>query len=135
MKSDTQEAITRYTESLSASHAAICRVVRKEIDAALPKAASKIWHGNPVWFIGENPIVGYNATPKHVNLLFWSGQLFGDSAFQPVGKFKAAQIKFTDASQIDPKTLRRWLKKAGTDIWDYQGHFRTQIAQRKKGKT
>lgn len=135
MKSDTQEAITHYAESLSASHAAICRVLRKEIDAALPKAASKIWHGSPVWFIGENPVVGYNATPKHVNLLFWSGQSFGEPALKPAGKFAAAQIRFTDASQIDPRALRRWLKKASAEIWDYQSHFKTQIASRRNGKT
>jgi hypothetical protein len=134
VKSHTQDAITRYAESLSACHAAICRTLRKEIDAALPKAASKIWHGSPVWFIGENPVVGYHATPKYANLLFWSGQLFGDAALKPLGKFKAAQIQFTDASQIDLKTLRRWLEKAASDIWDYQSHFKTQIARRKKRK-
>jgi len=36
------------------------------------------------------------------------------------GKFKAAQIQFTEVSQIDPKTLRRWLKKAQADIWNHK---------------
>src|ERR1051325_8870484 len=100
VKSVTQEAVTRYAEALPASYAAICRTLHREIDAALPKAASKIWHTMPVWFMGENPVVGYKATPKHVNLLFWTGQSFGDDALKPVGKFKAAQIRFTEASQI-----------------------------------
>jgi hypothetical protein len=67
-----------------------------------------------------------------VNLLFWSGQLFGDSSLKAVGKFKAAQIQFTDASQIDPKALKRWLKKSSKEIWDYQGHFKAQKALKKK---
>jgi hypothetical protein len=134
MKSDTQDAITRYAETLPANQAAICRLLQGEIDRALPRATSKIWHAMPVWFVGENPVVGYKAAPKHVNLLFWSGQSFGDSALKPVGKFKAAQIQFTDASQIDPKALRRWLKKSATEIWDYAGHFRTQKALQSKAR-
>jgi hypothetical protein len=135
MKSNSEKTITDYAEALPDSHAAICRRLHKEIDAALPKAfSSKIWHSVPVWFKGENPVVGYKATPKHVSLLFWSGQLFGDSSLKSVGKFKAAQIQFTDASEIDPKSLRRWLKKSSAEIWDYHGHFKTQKALQKRGK-
>ena len=134
MKSNAQKAITDYAQTSPNSHAAICRRLHREIDAALPEALAKIWHSMPVWFIGENPVVGYKATPKHVNLLFWSGQSFGDPTLESVGKFKAAQIQFTDASQIDSKVLRRWLKKSSTEIWDYQGHFKTQKALQKRGK-
>jgi hypothetical protein len=70
-----------------------------------------------------------------VKPLFWSGQSYSDSALKPVGRFKATQNQRTEASQIDSKSLRLWLKKAGTDIWDCQSHFKTRIAQRKKGKT
>jgi hypothetical protein len=116
------DMIARYTKGQTKEHAAICAVLRKEIDAALPKATSKIWHAIPVWFIGENPVVGYNITSKKgVNLLFWNGQSFGEPALQAAGKFKAAQIQFTELSQIDRTALRRWLKKARTDIWDYRG--------------
>ena len=48
----------------------ICDVLRELIDTALSKATSKVWHGSPVWFINDNPVVGYNATAKTVNLLF-----------------------------------------------------------------
>ena len=56
----------------------------------LPKAISTIWHGSPVWFIGENPVVGYHVTPKHVNLLFWSGQAFGEPALKAAGKVRCS---------------------------------------------
>ena len=121
------DPIACYDKAQAAEHAAICQTLRAEIDEALPKAIAKIWHGSPVWFLGENPVVGYNVTSKKgVNLLFWNGQSFGEPALQPAGKVRAAQIQFTDVSQIDPKALRRWLKSAGTDIWNYHGYFRSQ---------
>ena len=119
-ESHDADAIALYADSQTAAHAAICRMLHKEIRDALPGAASKIWHAFPVWFVGENPVVGYKATSKHVNLLFWSGQSFDEPDLKPAGKFKAAQIQFTDTSQIDAKPLRRWLKKAAENIWDYK---------------
>ena len=120
--------ITRYSEAQISKHAAICRMLHAEIDTALPNATSKIWHAIPVWSIGENPVVGYKATPKHVNLLFWNGQSFDEPALKAAGKFKAAQIQFTDETEIDLKMLRRWLKKAGTEIVDHRVHVRERRA-------
>jgi hypothetical protein len=114
--------ITQYVESQTANHAEICRRLRAEIDARLAKSTSKIWHAMPVWFIEGNPVVGFSVTAKQgVNLLFWNGQSFGEPALKAAGKFKAAQIRFLDATQIDSDALRRWIKKAETDIWDYHG--------------
>jgi hypothetical protein len=114
--------IAKYIKNQTAEHAAVCRVLQTEIDAVLTKATSKIWHAIPVWFMGENPVVGFGVTSKKgVNLLFWNGQSLGEPVLKAAGKFKAAQIQYTNASQIDAKALRRWLKKAGTDIWDYAG--------------
>ena len=116
---ENADIIGHYTSTQTPEHAGICQVLRAEIDAALPRATSKIWHAIPVWFIGENPVVGYNVTAKKgVNLLFWNGQSFNEPALAAAGKFKAAQIQLTEASQIDSNALRRWLKKAKTDIWD-----------------
>ena len=132
---DSADAIAHYATTQTTEHAAICDALRAEIDAALPKATSKIWHAIPVWFIGENPVVGYNVTAKKgVNLLFWSGQAFNEPALKAAGKFKAAQIQFNEVSQIDLKALRRWLERASKDIWDYRSHFATQKALQKKAK-
>jgi uncharacterized protein YdhG (YjbR/CyaY superfamily) len=110
--------VTRYSASLSPALKAICRALQAQMDASLPKATSKIWHAMPVWFVDESPVVGFKASAKHVTLLFWNGQAFEDSLLIPAGKYKAAQIKFQDAAEIDAKKLRQWLKKAGTLIWD-----------------
>jgi len=114
------DSISGYARRFPARSAAICALLRAEIDAAMPKARTKLWHAIPVWFIGENPVVGYKVTPRHVNLLFWNGQSFDEDGLTAAGKFRAAQIKFTDVTEIDAKVLRRWLKKARTDIWDYR---------------
>jgi hypothetical protein len=130
------DAIAYYAETQSAAHAAICRALRTQIDATIPRAASKIWHGSPVWFVGENPVVGYSVTAKNgVSLLFWNGMSFGDPDLKPVGTGgMAAQILFTDADQLKMKPLRRWLKRAGTDVFDSAGYFRAQRTAQKKAK-
>ena len=117
----TRDVISIYGDAQTPPHALICRALRAEIDAALPKATSKIWHAMPVWFVGDNPVVGFKATAKHVNLLFWNGQAFGEPGLRAAGKFQAAQIQFASTSEMDARQLRRWLKKAGTQIWDYAG--------------
>jgi hypothetical protein len=114
------DAIALYAKTQSTKHAAICRTLRTQIDAALPKATCRIWHATPVWFMGESPVVGYKATAKYVNLLFWNGQSFNEPALTAVGKFKAAQIGFSNPSEIDLNPLRRWLKKSARLIWDYK---------------
>lgn len=119
-KSDrTTLTIAAYHAAQSAAAASMCRRLRAEIDRALPAATSKVWHGAPVWFIGQTPVVGYNVAARgDVVLLFWNGQAFDDPALTPIGKFRAAQARFGDAAAIEVAPLRRWLKKAGTKLWD-----------------
>lgn len=95
-------------------------MLQKEINANLKATESKIWHAHPVWFINENPIVGYHKLKDGVRLLFWSGQSFDEDGLQKEGSFKAAQIKYTNVDQIVLKDLKRWLKKAKTTQWDYK---------------
>jgi len=123
-------AITQYNAALSTEHAAICDALRQEIDTTLANATCKIWYANPVWFIGEHPIVGYNITAKKtVNLLFWSGQLFDEPALKASGKFKAAQVQFKVASEIDVDALHRWLKKSAVHIFDYNAMRQGKLAR------
>ncbi|MEQ1837378.1 MAG: DUF1801 domain-containing protein [Candidatus Nitrotoga sp.] len=129
-KSEGVEAITQYNLALTAEHAAICDALRNEIDATLSTSTCKIWYANPVWFIGADPIVGYNITAKKtVNLLFWSGQLFDEPELKASGKFKAAQIQFKHESEIDVKALRGWLKKSANHIFDYNGMRKGELGK------
>jgi hypothetical protein len=127
----TDDPISAYAKSLNPKQSAICARLRKSIDAGLPNATSKVWHAIPVWFIGENPVVGYTKKANGVALMFWNGQSFEDSSLEAVGSFKAAHIVYTDASQISPKDMKGWLKKAATDIWDLAGLRKKAVAKKK----
>lgn len=115
------DLITAYSNAQPHALAEVCRALRTAIDAALPKAESKIWHAMPVWFVGENPVVGTKASKRHVTLLFWSGQDFDEPGLEAAGSFHAAQVKFSAVEELEGALLRRWLKKAGTRVRDYAG--------------
>ncbi len=124
------DRIAAYSEAQSRPFRTICDTLRELIDTVLPKASAKVWHGSPVWFIDDNPVVGYSATAKSVNLLFWNGQAFDEPALKSVGKYQAAQAVFRDAAELDLTTLRRWLKKAKADVFDSKAFFK-KLRQRK----
>jgi len=118
-----QDVLT-YHESLEPADKAICDRLFTEISNALPDAAHKVWHRHPVWFIEGNPVVGYSKLKGCIRLLFWSGQSFDEPGLQPEGSFKAAEVRYTDATQIDSRMLRRWLQKAAEIQWDYKNIVR-----------
>src|SRR3954471_3860354 len=104
--------IKKYNEGQSADDREICELLADEISRELPDAESKIWHRHPVWFLDGNPIVGYSKLKDSVRLLFWSGQSFDESGLQNEGSFKAAEARYTSATEINKTDLKRWLKKA-----------------------
>lgn len=112
--------IARYFASLAESDRQICQRLMDAIEQRLPQATSKVWHGSPVWFIEDNPIVGVSKLKNHVQLLFWSGLSFDETGLTPVGKHKAAEARFTDAAEINPVSLALWLDKAERIQWDYK---------------
>jgi len=112
--------IQAYNKAQAEDRKAICKSLAREIQAGVPEAESKIWHGAPVWFLDGNPIVGYWSRKSHVQLLFWSGQSFGEPSLQPEGSFKAAETRYTSLDQVNTKDLTRWLEKSKTIQWDYK---------------
>lgn len=98
----------------------ICNQLYAIINQNLPNAESKIWHAHPVWFLDGNPVVGYSKLKDSVRLLFWSGQSFDEVNLKNEGSFKAAEARYTLASQINTTDLRRWLEKAIVIQWDYK---------------
>src|ERR1700729_2228470 len=114
------DGVEAYLEAQTPEHGDICRRLVSEIRRCLPTSTARLYHGSPAWFIGENAVVGVNVKTKTgVTLLFWNGQAFEDQSLTPVGEFKAAQISFQARREIDIGMLRRLLKKAGEDIWDF----------------
>ncbi len=112
--------IKAYNDAQTETDKEICNILYQEISQQLPKAENKIWHAHPVWFIEGNPVVGYHKLKNCIRLLFWSGQSFEEEGLQKEGSFKAAEVRYTAAEQINKKDLKRWLKKAEKIQWDYK---------------
>ncbi len=112
--------IIKYNEDQVSPNIAICRQLAQLIQDNLADSTNKLWHGGPVWFIDGNPVVGYWVRKHGVALLFWSGQSFDEPGLENEGKFKAAQIKYTDVSQINESDVKRWLQKAHDIQWNYK---------------
>ena len=112
--------IEAYHAALPDAARAVCDLLAREIQAALPDAVGKVWHRHPVWFLDGNPVAGYSLLKGGVRLRFWSGQSFDEPGLHPEGSFKAAEARYTEAAQVDVAALRRWLGKARDIQWDYQ---------------
>ncbi|MDO8963627.1 MAG: DUF1801 domain-containing protein [Coriobacteriia bacterium] len=122
MHPDTVE----YNDSLDVAARQTCDLLAREIDGALPEAENKIWHGHPVWFLDGNPVVGYSTSKGDVVLLFWSGQSFEEEGLKREGSFKAAEVRYAAADEVDERSLRRWLAKARDIQWDYKNIVRNK---------
>ena len=112
--------IEAYHAALPDAARAVCDLLAREIQAALPDADGKVWHRHPVWFLDGNPVAGYSLLKGGVRLLFWSGQSFDEPGLHPEGSFKAAEARYTDVAQVDVEALRRWLGEARDIQWDYK---------------
>ena len=117
--------IKAYNNNLESSDKDICNLLAATIDNILTEAGteadSKIWHAHPVWFLNDNPTVGYSKQKKGLRLMFWSGADFGETDLNVRGeKFKDASIFYTSVSDIDKEKLQQWLEKSKTIQWDYK---------------
>lgn len=127
----TSDEISAYADDQAPAFRAMCRMLRAMIDSVLPAATSKVWHGSPVWFIDDNPVVGYSTNAKSVNLLFWNGQALDEPDLKPVGKYGAAQAAFAAPDDVDGDVIRRWLRKAGANVFDSRAFFKSAREKRK----
>ncbi|MEO5891157.1 MAG: DUF1801 domain-containing protein [Ferruginibacter sp.] len=112
--------IEAYNNKQTADDKKICDILAKEISHHLPEAENKVWHAHPVWFLEGNPIVGYSKLKNNIRLLFWSGQSFNEVILQKEGSFKAADLSYTSAEQINKADLKRLLEKSRQIQWDYK---------------
>ncbi len=116
---------SEYNERQEPGLREVCDLLAREIDRNLPKADNRIWHAHPVWFLDDNPTVGYSRQKLGIRLMFWSGADFEEPGLNVVGKkFKDASVFFNDVSEISRSDLRRWLRKAQEIQWDYKNLIR-----------
>jgi len=112
--------IQEYNDRQAEEDKKICNKLSREISRNLPEAENKIWHAHPVWFIEGNPVAGYSKLKNCIRLLFWSGQSFEEELLVNEGSFKAAEMRYTSAKQINKDDLKRWLEKSRDIQWDYK---------------
>ena len=120
MTVEKSTTITEYNESQNSDYFAVCTTLMNEINKELVEANSKMWHGGPVWFLDDNPVVGYSVRKQGVALLFWSGQSFDEQGLEAEGSFKAAQKFYQTSADVNQIDLARWLKKSRDIQWDYK---------------
>lgn len=110
-----------YNKSLNSVDKQICDLLALTINNELFEAENKIWHGHPVWFLDDNPTVGYSKQKKGIRLMFWSGADFNEENLILKGqKFKDASVFFNSAEEVNTIELMRWLKKSRKIQWDYK---------------
>ena len=118
--------IERYHERLDPDDRRVCAVLRGEIDRVLTGATSKVWHAHPVWFLDDNPIVGYDRLKDAIRLMFWSGQSFGTPGLTATGTFQAAEARYTAVEDIDLVALASWLEESRSVQWNYRDIRKTK---------
>lgn len=116
-----EKEIGEYNRKLDAQDQQICDLLATLITEELHDADNKLWHAHPVWFLNENPIVGYSKQKAGIRLMFWSGKDFGEKDLNVHGgKFKDASIFYQRVSEVNPGDLKRWLEKSREIQWDYK---------------
>jgi len=112
--------VVKYNNAVTGENKAVIDFLFKEFLQALPTATFKVWHGAPVFFLDDIPVVGYQDHKHGVKVLFWSGKDFSEPGLLGIGKHRAAGITYTDVASINVDDLRRYLRLSTEIIWDYK---------------
>ena len=89
------------------------------LNAELPDATTKLYHGIPVWCVGDQPTVGIKPAKAHLSVLFFRGQRVVEKLGQDEtgklvasGSFELASVKLASAADLDEASLRTWVRAA-----------------------
>ncbi|MEG2489574.1 MAG: hypothetical protein RSA76_00405, partial [Aurantimicrobium sp.] len=64
--------VVKYNEAADAANRPVIDFLFEDFQQALPTASFKVWHGAPVFFLDDIPVVGYQDHKHGVKVLFWS---------------------------------------------------------------
>ncbi len=112
--------ITQYNQRQESPYRELCEQLEQLLSSGLPEATAKVWHGHPVWFLNDNPTVGYSARKAGVQLMFWSGRSFDEPELTGTSRFKDASIFYNSLDELDREKINSWLNKSKTIQWDYK---------------
>lgn len=87
------------------------------IEDALPGAAGAMWHGHPVWSLGDRPgrrpVCLVKAYGSHVSFALWRGQEIDDASGRLVAGARAmAAVRLHRVDEIDPALFTGLLRTA-----------------------
>ncbi|MEH0982365.1 DUF1801 domain-containing protein [Micromonospora sp. CPCC 205556] len=91
--------------------------LRPVIEAALPAATAAMWHGHPVWGLGDRPgqqpVCLVKAYPSYLTFGLWHGQEVDDPSGRLVpGARSMASVKLRTLDEVDPALFTDWLRRA-----------------------
>jgi hypothetical protein len=104
-------SIDEYIAALPDDQAAVATALRTRIDAGLPDAEGRMWHGHPVWLRGNDPVAGFKAFPRWVTLLLWHGT----EVTEQTGPLTASgdgtrwSLKIAGPDDLDEPAVDGWL--------------------------
>ena len=103
--------IDEYIAGLPADQAAIAATLRARLDAGLPGAEGRVWHGHPVWMRGDDPVAGFKAFPRWVTLLLWHGTEVTAStdALTASGDGSRWSLKIASPADLDEAAVDGWI--------------------------
>jgi len=87
------------------------------ITTALPGATGAMWHGHPIWGLGDQPgrrpVCLLKAYRSDVTFGLWRGQEITDPSGRLVPGARAmAAVKLRGVVDIDPALFTEWLRSA-----------------------
>jgi hypothetical protein len=111
------DPVTTYLTGLDAPLRETAEKLRSVIGAALPEATGAMWHGHPVWGLGDRPgktpVCLVKAYPAYVTFGLWRGQDAPDDSGRLVpGARRMASVKLRTLDDIDPELFTGWLRAA-----------------------
>jgi hypothetical protein len=114
-------SVQEYIDKQETSDKQICEFLAHIIDEELSASENKVWHAHPVWFLNQNPIVGFSKQKTGWRLMFWSGADFDENELNSKGgKFKDASVFIHSIEEINQEKLKSWLRKSREIQWDYK---------------
>ncbi|MFG2165236.1 DUF1801 domain-containing protein [Micromonospora chersina] len=111
------DPVTTYLTGLDAPFRETGEKLRSVIEGALPEATGAMWHGHPVWGLGDRPgttpVCLVKAYPAHVTFGLWRGQDVADDSGRLVpGARRMASVQLRTVAEIDPELFTGWLRDA-----------------------
>jgi hypothetical protein len=108
--------VAEYAAALDQPLREIAKKLQAIIDAALPQPGA-VWHGHPVWSLGQapgkTPVAYVKAYSSYVTFGLWRGQEISDPSgrLEPAARGMAT-IKVRTLAEVDAELFTTWLSAA-----------------------